>query len=95
MAKKYRVTAPALGEGTPLARSVWGATNDAAAFAISVGAKARCYVLEGDTLRGVGVSVLAIDGTQAGVNVNAGSLAAGDRVVVDDSPAGPAVQSSP
>ncbi len=95
LAKKYRVTAPALGEGTQPARSVWGATNDAAAFAISVGAKARCYVLEGHTLRGVGVSVLAIDGTQAGVKVDAGSLAAGDRVVVDDSPAGPVVQSSP
>lgn len=86
--KKYRVIAPSSGESAAVARSVWGATNEANAFAVSVGGNARCYALEGHTLRGVGVTVLAIDGTRAGVRISAGSLAPADRVVVDDSAAG-------
>jgi len=83
--KKYRVLAPpAAGEGVPVARSVWGTTGGLADFAVSVGSQAQCYVLDQQTLRGVRLNVLAIDGTQVGVTVAAGTLALNDAVVIDE-----------
>ncbi len=84
VAKRYRIVpAPNGGEGIPVGSSAWGATGATANFAVAVGAQGSCYVLENRTLRGVGVTVLAIDGTRVGVKVDAGRLAPGDNVVVD------------
>lgn len=83
--KRYRlVGSPTAGEGAPRNASAWGATGTTAAFAISVGRPAGCYVLEGKTLRDVSLRVLAIDGTRVGVRPARGSLTAGEAVVVDD-----------
>ena len=93
---KYRVLdPPAANEGIPVARSAWGATNSSNEFAVSVGGEGRCYVLEGHTLRGVGVAVLAIDATRVGVRVESGVLNPGDRVVTDENAPGPAPTGSP
>ena len=81
--KRYRIVAPEnAGEGIPVSSSAWG-TAGGSIFAVSVSAAGRCYVLDGDVLRGVSLSVLAIDGTRVGVRVDAGNLAPGNRVVVD------------
>src|SRR5581483_2571582 len=81
--KRYRILAPEdAGEGIPVSSSAWGAAGGSN-FAVSVGASGRCYILEGAVLRGVGVSVLAIDGTRVGVRVDTGNLTPGARVVVD------------
>ncbi|MGC1380857.1 MAG: efflux RND transporter periplasmic adaptor subunit [Candidatus Baltobacteraceae bacterium] len=83
--KRYRVIPPpGSSEGVRTTTSIWGATGTAAEFTISVGTQAPCYVLEGRTLRGARLNVLAIDGTRVGVTVAAGTLAVGDRVVTDD-----------
>ena len=75
IAKTYRLVAPPVaGEGIPAASSAWGATGEAASFAVSVGSSSRCYVLDERNLRGVAVNVLAIDGTRAGVRVVSGAL---------------------
>ncbi len=80
----YRILAPSHGgEGIPAAASVWGATGPAANVAVSVGSEGRCYVLEGKTLRGVSLNVLALDGTRVGVKVVEGTLTQGDPVVID------------
>jgi HlyD family secretion protein len=82
-AKHYHIVAPPnTGEGRPIASSAWGATGGSN-FAVSVGTPGQCYVLDGRTLRGVSLSVLAIDGTRVGVSVASGRLSPGDRVVVD------------
>jgi HlyD family secretion protein len=84
IAKRYHVIAtPSGGEGIPAASSAWGATGESTSFAVSVGARARCYVLDGDTLRGVNVTVLAIDGTRVGIKSASDHPNSGDRVVVD------------
>ena len=84
IAKTYRLVAPPVaGEGIPAASSAWGATGEAASFAVSVGSSSRCYVLDERNLRGVAVNVLAIDGTRAGVRVVSGALQPNDRVIVD------------
>ena len=95
--KRYRVVAPpASSEGVRTARSAWGATKSSDTFAVEVGGRSRCYVLDGRTLRGVSLTVLAIDGTQVGVSAVAGSLGTGDRVVVDEgTPGSPAPAGSP
>ncbi len=86
--KRYRVIAPpAAGEGIAVGRSVWGTTGGSAQFAVSVGGSSSCYVLDQQTLRGVRLNVLAIDGTRVGVTVAAGSLAADDPVVIDEATA--------
>lgn len=90
--RKYRVSVPASGEGIPLARSRWGATNSSDSLAISVGGPAHCYVQRGETLRRVDVTVLAIDGTSVGVRIESGVLNIGDSVVVDE--AGPSSTAS-
>ena len=84
IAKRYTIAPPPNdGEGVPIGSSAWGATGAATDFAVTVGSRDSCYVLEGHTLRGVGVTVLAIDGTRVGVRVEAGTLAPTDSVVVD------------
>ena len=95
--KRYRVVAPpASSEGVRTERSAWGATKSSDTFAVEVGGRSRCYVLDGRTLRGVSLTVLAIDGTQVGVSAVAGSLGTGDRVVVDEgTPGSPAPAGSP
>jgi HlyD family secretion protein len=94
--KKYRILAPpAAGEGIPTARSVWGTTGGSADFAVSVGSQARCYVLDQQTLRGVRLNVLAIDGTRVGVSLAAGTLAPNDAVVIDEANATNAIAPSP
>lgn len=85
ISKNYRVLAPQSGEGIPVRSSLWGATGTGNAFAVTVDNRARCYVLDGKTLRGVLVDVLAINGTQVGVSVAAGTLAPNEPVVVDQS----------
>jgi HlyD family secretion protein len=86
--KRYRVIAPpAAGEGIAVGRSVWGVTGGSGQFAVSVGGPARCYVLDGQTLRGVRLNVLAIDGTRVGITVAAGNLSARDPVVIDEATA--------
>lgn len=95
IAKKYRIVAPAsTGEGVRIARSAWGATGSTSEFAVSVGEPGRCYVLDGRTLRGVSLNVLAIDGTRVGVSVASGSLGPSDRVVLDENTAGSSVPTS-
>lgn len=87
--KHYRIVAPpSTGAPVRAARSAWGATFGSSAFAVSVGGQARGYVLDGRTLRGVALRVLAIDGTRVGVAVAAGTLEPGDRVVVDEGASG-------
>jgi HlyD family secretion protein len=83
--KSYRLVEPQSGEGIPVKRSLWGATGTGNAFAVTVGNRARCYVLDGKILRGVLVNVLAINGTQVGVSVAVGTLAPNEPVVVDQS----------
>jgi HlyD family secretion protein len=97
IAKKYAIVVPpASGEGARAARSAWGTTNNSNAFAISVGGQGRCYVLDGGTLRGVSLTVLAVDGARVGVEVASGSLVPGDRVVIDENtPGNTAPASSP
>ncbi len=83
--KRYHVVAvQGDGEGLKPARSTWGTTGTSSAFAISVGSQGSCYVLDGRTLRAVRVTVLAIDGTRAGVAPAIGRLAENDQVVVDE-----------
>jgi HlyD family secretion protein len=95
IAKKYKIIAPpAAGEGIRVARSAWGATSSSNEFAVSVGTQGRCYVLEGRTLRGVTLNVLAIDGTRVGVSVASGTLAPGDQVVIDENVPGSAAPTS-
>lgn len=94
IARKYRIVqTPASGEGIPVTRSRWGATNSSNQFAISVGNPGRCYVQQGSTLRAVNVTVLAIDGPDVGVRAESDSLRSGDRVVIDDG--APGATSSP
>ncbi len=82
--KHYTIVAPAYsGEGIKTSRSTWGATNSSIEFAVSVGGEGRVYVLDGRELRGVRVTILAIDGTRVGVAPVAGRLAPNDPVVVD------------
>ena len=84
VAKHYKIVpVPNGGEGIPMGSSAWGATGATVNFAVTVGSRDTCYVLENGTLRGVAITVLAIDGTRVGVRVDAGTLAAGDNVVVD------------
>ncbi|HVN68252.1 MAG TPA: efflux RND transporter periplasmic adaptor subunit [Candidatus Binatia bacterium] len=86
VAKRYRVVAPpSAGESSKSSQSIWGATGGTTEFAISAGSEGHCYVLDGRTLRGVRINVLAVDGTRVGVTVEAGTLEPGDRVVTDDS----------
>lgn len=87
--KHYRIVPPRnVGEGLPARSSVWGSTGTTAEFAISVGSRGVCYVLDGHALRGVGVTVLAIDGTRVGVRTDGGALNPGDSVVIDDNASG-------
>ncbi len=85
VAKHYSIVAPGSPDGAPAdsSSSIWGATGASSDFSIAVGGANRCYTLDGRTLHGVSVTVLAIDGTRVGVSVRSGSLSAGDRVVVD------------
>ncbi|HVA33450.1 MAG TPA: efflux RND transporter periplasmic adaptor subunit [Candidatus Baltobacteraceae bacterium] len=93
--KAYHVTPPPqAGEGIPVKSSMWGKTGSDNAFAVSVGNRASCYVLDGHTLRGVRVNVLAIDGTRVGVSVAGGTLAPNDAVVIDEATASNAVATS-
>lgn len=94
-AKRYRVIAPPQPD-RPLraAASVWGNTGSAADFAVSVGSQGHCYVRDGNTLRGVRLNVLAIEGTRVGVNVAAGSLSENDAVVTDEGNVANAVATS-
>ena len=85
VAKRYAVHAPAYtSEGIKTTRSTWGMTNSTVEFAVSAGGEGRIYVFDGRELRGVGVAILAIDGTRVGILPVAGRLAVGDRVVTDE-----------
>jgi hypothetical protein len=52
-------------------------------------------VLDQQTLRGVRLNVLAIDGTRVGVSLAAGTLAPNDAVVIDEANATNAIAPSP
>lgn len=94
--KRYRIMAPpAAGEGIPTSRSIWGTTGSSAEFAVSVGGEARCFVIDHQTLRGVRLDVLAIDGTRVGVTVAGGRLASNDSVVVDEAATSAATAAAP
>ena len=95
IARQFRISVPASGEGIPVARSQWGATNSSDTLAISVGGPAHCYVQSGDTLRLVDVTVLAIDGTNVGVRIESGVLGTGDRVIVDEAAATSTASNAP
>lgn len=83
-ARKYRVVTSPSGEGITVARSIWGQTGAGADISVSPGGEARCYVLQGRTLREARVDVLAIDGARVGVRAAGAVLASDVRVVVDD-----------
>jgi HlyD family secretion protein len=86
--KSYDVVVPPAPTSAAAERSAWGTTSGASSAAVSVGSTSRVYVLDGRTLRGVNVRVIAIAGTTVAVQTipNGGTLAEGALVVDDDGP---------
>jgi HlyD family secretion protein len=81
--QRYHAVTPSAPDRGAGAHSAWGNTGSDNAFAVSVGSRARCYVLQGQSLRSVPVTVLAIDGTRVGVAPASATLSPGDTVVID------------
>ncbi len=83
--KAFRIVAPPL-HAAARSGSVWGTTTGASAAAVSIGSVGRVYVLEGGTLRGVSLRILAISGTTVGVATisGGGALAQGDPVAIGE-----------
>lgn len=75
--KRYKVEVPSAKTRVNAAPrgSIWGTTGSGAEFSIAVGGAGRVYVLEGNNLRTVPVTVLAIDGTRVGVSSKDATLA--------------------
>lgn len=93
--KSYTVVVPPIHGSAAGERSVWGTTSGASAAAVSVGSVGRVYVVDGRTLRGVNLRVLAIAGTTVAVDTvpNGGTLVEGALLV--DGENAPAANASP
>jgi HlyD family secretion protein len=63
----------------------WGATTAASSGAVTAGSTGRVFVDRGGKLTPVRVSIGIVADTQAAVTPLAGTLAAGDQIVVSDS----------
>jgi HlyD family secretion protein len=93
--KAYTVVVPPVRGNASAERSVWGKTNGASSAAVSVGSLGRVYVLDGRTLRGTSVRVLAIAGTTVAVDSVAGGGTLAEGAPVVDGENAPAAGASP
>jgi len=92
--KRYQVeAAPAKTRSNAAPRgSIWGTTGSGAEFSVAVGAAGHVYVLDGNSLHVVPVTVLAIDGTRVGIRSNDTTLASAQVVTGETGQGGNASQ---
>ncbi len=82
--KAYTISTPALRASTTTARSIWGAVEASGAISVTPGGLGRVFVAANKTLRGVGVRVLAVNGSTVAVTPVSGPLRENDAVVVGE-----------